>query len=241
MKKPGFTLAWFILISFAFSGKGFADTVVLKSGKRIEGTITEKTKDYIKIEHYGTPLYYEQKYISSIEEGRPSDTLSFFKAGLALAKDGDFPGAKEEFNKGLELEPDNENLLGAQAVIMDLDKGIIPREYCLNLFSGYYYMFNEDYRQAAEYFQKALQSNVYDADICYNLASAYYSLKEYNLAIEYLKRVLELRLDDAEACNLLAEAYLKVGEPSKAEAYFAIANKLSENAQNRSRAPGKSQ
>lgn len=209
---------------------GFTDTVILKSGKTIEGKIVEKTNEYIKIDAAGMPLYCEHKYIREIREGAgqageeaPPD---YFKKGLELAKDAEFTKAEAELKSGLRLDPADKNISAALSLIEDVHSGIVPREYAANLFNGYYSLLNEQYRQAAGYFQKALESNVYDADIRYNLASAYYSLKEYPLAIEQLEKALKLRSEDADACSLLASAYYMAGEPSKAKAYSLISQKL---------------
>ncbi|MDD5116549.1 MAG: tetratricopeptide repeat protein [Candidatus Omnitrophica bacterium] len=209
---------------------GFTDTVILKSGKTIEGKIVEKTNEYIKIDAAGMPLYYEHKYIREIEEGAGQagrEAPDYFKKGLELAKDAEFTKAEAELKSGLRLDPEDKNISAALSLIEDVHSGIAPQEYAANLFNGYYSLLNEQYRQAAGYFQKALESNVYDADIRYNLASAYYSLKEYPLAIEQLEKALKLRSEDAEACSLLASAYYMTGEPSKAKAYSLISQKLS--------------
>ncbi len=44
----------------------FADTLVLKSGKIIECKILERSRDYIKAEYAGEPIYYEYKYIRQV-------------------------------------------------------------------------------------------------------------------------------------------------------------------------------
>ncbi|TAM42735.1 tetratricopeptide repeat protein [bacterium] len=228
----------FSLLIMFFPDISSADTVVLKSGKIIEGKITEKTNEYIKIDAAGMPLYYEHKYIQETKEDSPSsvpekeapaaeETQDYFKRGLALAKDAEFTKAENELKRGLALDPADKNISAALSLIEDVHKGIAPQEYAVNLFNGYYCLFNEQYRQATGYFQKALQSNIYDADIYYNLASAYYSLKEYALAIGCLDKALKLRPEDAEACSLLASAYYMAGEPSKAKAYSLISQKLS--------------
>ena len=53
---------------FYFSGFTAAETVVLKSGKIIEGKILENTDDYIKIDYFGVPLTYYLDDVESIKE-----------------------------------------------------------------------------------------------------------------------------------------------------------------------------
>ena len=45
-----------------------AETIILKSGKKIEGRIIEKTDEYVKIELSGIPLTYYQEQIDSISQ-----------------------------------------------------------------------------------------------------------------------------------------------------------------------------
>lgn len=54
----------FVLVSLFLPNSNFAETIILKSGKTIEGKITEKTSEYIKIDFSGTPLTY---YLEDIE------------------------------------------------------------------------------------------------------------------------------------------------------------------------------
>jgi hypothetical protein len=66
MKK----LLWLaaIIVSFYFLIPSFAETIVLKSGKTVEGKILEKTKDSIKIEISGVSLTYYLDEIKSITD-----------------------------------------------------------------------------------------------------------------------------------------------------------------------------
>lgn len=45
----------------------FAETIILKSGQKIEGKIVEKTKEYVKIDFYGVVLTYFFNEIDSID------------------------------------------------------------------------------------------------------------------------------------------------------------------------------
>ena len=56
------TIAVFFLSSLCF-----AETVVLKSGKTVEGKLIEKTDEYIKIDFLGAPLTYFLDEIESID------------------------------------------------------------------------------------------------------------------------------------------------------------------------------
>lgn len=58
-----------LILSFFHSAE--AEVITLKSGKVIDGEIIEKTKDYIKVKYNGQEIYYENKYIKSIEAASP--------------------------------------------------------------------------------------------------------------------------------------------------------------------------
>jgi len=57
-------LIWLVL---CFSSLVIAEAVILKSGKKLEGKILEKTDKYIKIDFDGIPLTYYFDEIEKIE------------------------------------------------------------------------------------------------------------------------------------------------------------------------------
>jgi len=66
---------WFLLIAFVFTGSLPADTLELKSGKEIEGTITGETADHILIETEFSPTIREERRVPR------SDIAKIIKAG----------------------------------------------------------------------------------------------------------------------------------------------------------------
>ena len=66
-------MPWIMIVllvgSLYFSATIFAETIVLKSGRAIEGKIIEKTDEYIKVDYYGVPLTYYFDEIERIDEG----------------------------------------------------------------------------------------------------------------------------------------------------------------------------
>lgn len=57
----------FILILSVFCSCAYAETVILKSGRKIEGAIVEKTSEYVKVDFYGTALTYFLSDIDTID------------------------------------------------------------------------------------------------------------------------------------------------------------------------------
>jgi hypothetical protein len=60
LEKKGEEMKTFIpiLLIFFIAPLCFAETIVLKSGKTIEGKLIEKTDEHIKIDFQGVPLTY---------------------------------------------------------------------------------------------------------------------------------------------------------------------------------------
>ena len=88
MKNKVVTVMITLLLAFFFlPGFVFAETVVLKSGKTIEGKIIEDTDSYVKLETLeGQPLYFYKDTIASIKSDSETSCSSSvepaFKTGL---------------------------------------------------------------------------------------------------------------------------------------------------------------
>lgn len=65
-KKGSIGVIMIIILVLFLSSSIFAETIVLKSGKTIEGKIVEKTDKYIKVDFEGVPLTYFIEDIESI-------------------------------------------------------------------------------------------------------------------------------------------------------------------------------
>ena len=55
-----------------FSNISFAETIVLKSGKTVEGKIVNRTNEYTEVEFMGVKLKYFNSQIETIKETKPS-------------------------------------------------------------------------------------------------------------------------------------------------------------------------
>ena len=64
-----------LLMLLSISSSLFAETIVLKSGKTVEGRIIEKTKDHIKIDVSGIPITYYSDEIVNIDNTPSSNSL----------------------------------------------------------------------------------------------------------------------------------------------------------------------
>ncbi|MCF7871103.1 MAG: hypothetical protein K9L95_03850 [Candidatus Omnitrophica bacterium] len=74
----------FIVVFFlCFLPSLLAETITLKSGKKIEGNIIEETAEYIKVDFSGVPLTYYREEISDIEAEKtePVQPRSYSSSG----------------------------------------------------------------------------------------------------------------------------------------------------------------
>ena len=68
MKRNNLLFGFFILGCLCFYNSAFSETLILKSGQAVEGTIIEETDKYVKIDFLGTPLTYSKEDIKSIDQ-----------------------------------------------------------------------------------------------------------------------------------------------------------------------------
>jgi len=80
------------VVSMFFYANVFAETILLKSGKKIDADITEKTEQYIKIDLAGVPLTYFYEDIDTIDgekifpgqKNKVEDVVASIQSGLKI-------------------------------------------------------------------------------------------------------------------------------------------------------------
>jgi tetratricopeptide (TPR) repeat protein len=207
----------------------FAESVVLKSGKIIEGPILEQNDLYIRIGTEEGPRYFERKFIREIapdhdKSGSPADTL--LVEALEFAREGSLEKAKIMLEIAKERDPEDEFIAGALELIEEEASGMVSKDLLMALFGGSLAMMKQQYPQARDYFLRALALKPDDPDISFNLASAYYNLKEYQEGIDCLKKTTLAGPDDADAYALLGSLYYDSGQFGLAKENLLIAKGL---------------
>ena len=129
----------FMVLSLYFVPFIYCETVVLKSGKIIEGEILEKTGEYIKINYVGVPLTY---YLDDIESIK-NDASGIVPGGLDYQKD------TKTVQRNLPLS--------SYAVGQDNFMSEMEREY-IRIIDSDYELSPEEKQKAIEYLKKALYS-----------------------------------------------------------------------------------
>lgn len=219
-----------VFLSLIFPSVIFAESVTLKSGRKIEGKILERAPGYIKIEINGSPVYYEPKYIKSIEndstpiippqeEPPLRDATFYLKEGFRYASAARFQEAESAFKKGLAIKSADHNLKEALKMTEDLKAGLINEEYALHLFKGSDCLINARYEQAVPEFKEALRLTPDNADLYYYIGLCHYSLEQYPEAISYLKKAEE-RKQDEEIYYYLGVSNYSLGRYPEAISYL---------------------
>ncbi len=220
------TFAGLILL-LSFYGLAGAESITLKSGKKIEGKILEENADYLRIDYNGRPVYYERKTIQSINKSE--DKNEYLRKGLAYASQGDLARAEDELVVGQAVNPNNQDINGGLAVIEEVKRGNITRSFAINLLRGSNYLLLRKFKPAIINFQRALLAKRDDPDICYNLGVCYYSIDQYKLAAYYLEKTLKSHAEDKEANLVLGNIYAMQGKYSRAKEKLLTAKELFQN------------
>ncbi|MDD5775729.1 MAG: hypothetical protein PHS64_07305 [Candidatus Omnitrophica bacterium] len=146
-----------------------AETIVLRSGKRIEAKILEKTKEYIKIDYKPSPLYYNWDSIDTID-GQPVPGRKPRAAPLPVQPEAAAPASSSEGNeqmqslldaKDKEIESLRSRLKEDQKIREDLDRlkqayMRLQAKYFNNL--GGTFLYEKEFDRAAHTFQEAMIS-----------------------------------------------------------------------------------
>jgi len=217
----------------------FAETILLKSGKTIEGKIVERTNESIKIDIEGIPITYYFNDIESID-GKSIQTpqkdkvlqnkvMTSSKVNAALDR-GDTIGREEVLsderlvlllNNGLNYTKTGRY----QEAISEYQKAleIDPNSISAYLNMGASYRYLGDSQKAIDCFQKILTIDPKEVNALNNLAVVYVELKKYDEAIAYFKKALEIKPDSALLCEGLGLVYVNLNQYKEASEWFTKA------------------
>ncbi|MCX5705440.1 MAG: hypothetical protein NTZ92_05235 [Candidatus Omnitrophica bacterium] len=202
--------AFFVIFMTAL----FADTVVLKSGKTVEGKIIEKTNKYVKIDFQGVELTYFVDEIEKIEsdgaELKKTDenkdvVLSIIRDAAEYIKIGQLDKVEEVYKDGLKEFP-NSALLWASLAGNTLDRGRSDEaiEYCNRALSfdscsaqayfilGLVSAKKGDEDKAIQKFQGAIKCDPSFDLAYYDLGISYFSKKMFSEAVDMWVKATQL-------------------------------------------------
>lgn len=139
---------------------------------------------------------------------RPGDWRFYYVRGIANERNKQWPQAESDFQRALELNPDQPQVLNYLGYSW-VDQGI-------NL------------RPALEMIEKAVRAAPNDGYIVDSLGWAFYRLGRYEEAVQALERAVQLRPDDPEINDHLGDAYWRNGRQLEARFQWTIAADVDE-------------
>jgi tetratricopeptide (TPR) repeat protein len=172
----------------SYVGRACAETIVLKSGKMIEGKILERTKDHIKVDYKPVPLYYSWDNIDTIDgqpvPGRVQKASQQTAAPTLLdAKDKEIESLRSQLR---EYQQFKEEFVRLKQAYMKLQA-----RYFNNL--GGTFLYEKAFDKAAAAFQEALDIDPWNLEACFNLGMLYDEyLKDAKAAVSFYERYLVL-------------------------------------------------
>ncbi|MBL7196806.1 MAG: tetratricopeptide repeat protein [Candidatus Omnitrophica bacterium] len=191
-------------------------TVFLKSGRKLEGKLIEKTDNYVKIEWEGIPLTYYMEEIDHIESASemqsPSELESLqakiedcYSQAIELGAKQRFKEAQDKFREVLRKTRGIEGMKGIKGYyrnakglldfLEDIGKQKIHSQTATHFFKGLILHRQEKYDEAIEEYKKCLKLNPDCARIHFNLASIYLRKVMWDKAEVEFKKVIEVDSD----------------------------------------------
>jgi len=234
----------FILLLFlAVFRPVYAETILLKNSKTVEGNIVEKTDKYIKLDVLGVAVTYYLDNIESIDgknitpavaEGEPEvkketsnikEKINFepqpAKKNLSL---GEVKEAQEYFQKGIDCfrEKKYEEAIAEFEKALKIDPNLAEGYYGL----GYAYCYKNQCETSLSYFQKAIELSPNYVDAYNAMGYAYSILGKYEDSVNYYLKTLKIKEENLDALNGLGYAYASTGKYGNAINYFKKAIKI---------------
>jgi tetratricopeptide (TPR) repeat protein len=203
----------------------FAETVVLKSGEKIEGTVVEKNTEYIRINFKGADIFYRTFEIKTIDAKPVNVTnkpvhdrsLDFLLASQGL-KRGDAPPnfvtPEEYLNRGV-IYYNKDNL---EQAMSNLNKAIDadPKMAAAYLYRGLTYMKEEETDNAISDYNKAIELNPKMEEAYYVRGVARAAKKDIELALEDYNKAISINSNYVQAYLNRSIISLMKRDPEKA-------------------------
>lgn len=210
-KLFGTLLSVFLIISTT----ALAETIILKSGKSVEGKIIEKTDKRIKIEISEIPITYYIENIESIDGKKINIPALNPHVSAAPSQDQEIVDIKEKkdfvYDKGAHPGPLYE------AYRLGNDKGLM-------------YMSNADYLSAIKEFKRCIEMISTEPTAYINLGLVYKKIGKPQEAVKFLETAISIDPEDSEIYYNLGNVYAELLKNNEeAEKYYLKAIQKDEN------------
>lgn len=209
-----------LLLVLCFPISIFAETIVLKSGKIVEGKLIEKTDKYIIIDFQGISLTYYLDEVESID----GKLVNISKKSVII--DVSNPGYAKPPNTEDNIEINSESTV--REILKKTNYYYATRNFGKAIELGEMALKKTNDRKLIAEVQYSLSSNYLEKGI-----EAYMKNKDesfYKLSIQYSRKVLEVIPDSWQAFSNIGTVYFNMRDWRQAVYYFSEAEKyLSRN------------
>ena len=168
----------FILLFLCVPSYIFAETIILKSGRKIEGKIMQKTDKEIKVNSVSIITSYRLDEVESIDGKK----IEFYAPSVNVPKEKkETDTVREALNQGIYYldKQRYESAIAEFSKAIEADPGFSDVYYN----RGFAYSKVGKLDQAISDYSKAIQLNPEDSDSYYNRGLAYHSKKDFDKAI----------------------------------------------------------
>lgn len=198
MKRKKIIMPCLLLIDLVFSSALFAETVVLKSAKKIEGKIIERTDKYIKVDFYGIPITYWLDEVESIDGIRINSTNDklydkyLHQEALIMTLED----IEQSFQKGLLYNKENkiDEALNEFEKVVSANSSNLPHDYYVHTYSeahfdiGWLNYGKNKIRESIESYKKALSILPNHERALYYLVYNFITVGEISEAMHYYNK-----------------------------------------------------
>lgn len=181
-------------------------------------------KSYYELENYGQ----SQTFLKQSLTDNPRDVKAVTLLGKVLIELSNYKEAIAVYNKTLELDPDNKDLIYELALLystMNDEKAAIKYfelaaqkgyktdlDYYENLGLAY---LDNDLKKGVETLNKVLESKPGNPDILFQIAQAYYKVQKFQEAAETYYKVYQTDPANSRALYMTGVAFQKKGDKNK--------------------------
>jgi tetratricopeptide (TPR) repeat protein len=187
---PDFAVAYgYLAGSYSWLGNTGARNEAIKKAKALSQKTTEKEKFFIEANHASYIERDSEKVFSIIQQAvkkYPKEKSFHAWLGVLYRVGGKYDKAIEQYNKVLELDPNN---------------GEAHNEL------GYTYLYKENFEKSIEHFRKYASLNPGDANPIDSTAEAYFLMGRLDEAIDKYKEALEIKPDWLETSLKIGYIY----------------------------------
>ena len=216
-----------------FSCSARAEIITLKSGKVIDGEIVEKDKDSIRVKYNGYMIYYENKYIKSIEtKDAPVAGPTAAETQIVAPQATGIPTAEA---KATETPTVEAQAAGTDAPVTITQKDGPGKDIISSFKKGLELASAGKFEEAKQEFQKQLNDikgalDILDAAEKGSISKEYATYlfqgslhimdEEYALALASLEKAWEINPKDPDVNYNLGFVCYSLGEYNKSIAYL---------------------